>query len=379
MKTFPERFTQTTRTGTPNDLTQLLLLSIERGTELATVVDLLARGADPNLECAAFHRRDDTPILDLTPTALAVCVDSHRHQLLLTPLLLNHGGDIRQVDSRGRTLMSFAGSGPVAEYLPEHGAPYSSRDALMLGSMDEGEEELEEEPEYVDEPPMVPEGAWREVVDPDLVFVMDALGYFKPSTDPQAGADPSADTPLPPARPPLIARFAAPALIEDAIHDKDTVRLSRLVELGLVDNEQRYDGEVSRNGQDYEFHGLTAVGLATVVGCTRGLMAECYSEDVTDYAGDVSMLACLADVVDCGGPHTQFGDSLLHLAIAPEVCQWLLERCLSPDAMNHARERPIDIVPGDVRAVIERFMLEKAVAEAEQGTEDSATSGRKRL
>lgn len=371
MTTPPKRLPQTTRTGMPNKLTQLVVQSIGHGTELATIVDLLARGADPNLECAELQRRDDTPILDLTPMALAVCLDSHRHQLLLTPLLLNHGGDIGQVDSQGRTLMSFAGSGPVADYLQEHGAPYSSWDALLLDAMDEDGEELED----VDEPPLVPEGAWREVVDPDLVLVMDTLGYFRPS----AGTDVVADTSLSLARPPLIARFAAPALIEEAIHDGDTMRLSRLVELGLIDNEQRYDAEVFRSGQDYEFHGLTAVGLATVVGCTRGLMAEWYSEDLPDHAGDVSVLACLADVVDCSGPHTQFGDSLLHLAVAPKVSQWLLEKGLSPDAVNHAKERPIDIVPEDVRVVIERFVLERSLQESEQGAGQGATSRRKRL
>ncbi|MDF4024657.1 hypothetical protein P3W24_06760 [Luteibacter sp. PPL201] len=375
MKTQPTRLPRTTRIGTPNDHTQFILQSIGHGTELATVVDLLARGADPNLECAEFQRRDDTPILGLTPTALAVCVDSHRHQLLLTPLLLNHGGNIRQVDSQGRTLMSFAGSAPVAEYLQEHGAPCSSWDAVLIDAVDEDSEE----PEAVHQPLLVPESAWREVVAPDLVCVMDRLGYFKPPADADIAADASADTSPSSAGPPLIARFAAPALIEDAIHDKDTVRLSRLVELDLVDNEQRYAAEVSRRGQDYEFHGLTAVGLATVVGCTHGLLAECYEKDLPDHPGDVSMLACLADVVDCSGPHTQFGDSLLHLAIAPQVCQWLLERGLSPDDVNHARERPIDIVPGDVRAVIERFVLERAVGDANKGVKEDGTLAMKRF
>jgi len=89
----------------------------------------LALGGEPNREALKLPGIAGR----LSATAIAVRSDSDRDELLFLPWMLDRGGNIGEVDSRGRTLLHHAQTRTVALHLLERGVPVANgmRDALL--------------------------------------------------------------------------------------------------------------------------------------------------------------------------------------------------------------------------------------------------------
>lgn len=107
MTTYNQRPEQTIGVDEADDVTVRLVELMTGDRDLASIVGQIDHGADLHVECSV----DETERTGLTPMSLAVLLDAEKHRVLLMPFFLNHGGDIRQLDSNGRTLTLFAVSG----------------------------------------------------------------------------------------------------------------------------------------------------------------------------------------------------------------------------------------------------------------------------
>ncbi|MEX1826816.1 hypothetical protein [Luteibacter sp. CQ10] len=113
---------RTTSPATSPNLTRTLAFAV-LNRDINGVLKALAWGASMDEENDAIEVIHDRIFCDLTAVSLAVLVDAATDSVLMTPLVLNHGGRIDQVDSRGRVLLDFASSEAVCTYLHQHGAP----------------------------------------------------------------------------------------------------------------------------------------------------------------------------------------------------------------------------------------------------------------
>lgn len=264
---------QTTTVGTPNDET-LNIHEMYWDHEIDRVAQRLQSGADPNIEYASVLTDDGVHYTDLTATSAAVVADAEAGELLFTPLLLNHGGNINQVDSKGRTLLSLAFTKPVFDYLTAHGAPLpelngeAAHDAAVI-------------PQFKPSVEPVPTDEWRALATPEMVENLDNLGYFAPVLS--GGVAGSL------APPPLIARFNPARIIDDALWEDDERRIRRLIELGGVDGRMTYTFHIDRREHAYTFEGLSAVGLAMLSDCKRGPVDD-DTHDIPERVGAVRSL-----------------------------------------------------------------------------------------
>jgi len=325
----------------------------------------LADRADPTLECLSYtpDTHDDV-VVGLTPTSMAALVDSTRGELLFLPLLLSRGGDINQVDSRGRTLLHFAWHEVVARYLLEHGAPVpEDLRARLLDALDKpprakvfrangrpGHLDVDRNPiplvmalrgkkypwfERYLRP--VPDEHVPNVVSPGVAADMAALGYGHVDT-----VQPS----LAPRTPPLVARFDATVEIVHALRERDTARVHGLLKLGAMEGGRFFS--CGKNPEDpYEdWCGADALGLAAIL------------DSLVD---NVHLMPLFEGFTDFHVSHSDFGENLLHLADSPVVCTWLLARGLSPDSTDDDDETPDEKLSAGARAVVERWRLNQGL------------------
>lgn len=363
MTTHANPLHQTTTVGTPNAET-LDIHEMYWAHQIDSVAHRLQNGADPNIEYASVLTGDGAHYTNLTATSAAVIADAEAGELLFTPLLLNHGGNLHQVDSKGRTLLSFAFTQPVFDYLKAHGAPLPEltgdpgHDAMVLPQLKPSVEP-------------VPTDEWRALVTPGMVEKLDNLAYFV--TNRSAGAETVGSIP-----PPLIARFNPARIIDDALWEDDEARIRRLIELGGVDGRMTYNGYIDRRDNAYAFDGLSAVALAMLSDCKRGLVDD-DSHDIPDREGEVRNLPLFEGVAPFEGPQDQEGNTLLHLVCAPKVAGWLIDRGLSLDAINNDGQTPLEyqVMPEDVRAFIEQKVLTDGLAQA--ASDGQGRRGKRRL
>lgn len=342
---------QTTTTGTPH----LQNYGIEDMFSMRDLIEMSERfhaGADPNVEFYAFGVEDGRRFEDLTATSMAVLADADAGEVLYTPLVLNRGGRIDQVDSRGRTLLSFAFTRPIFEYLAAHGAPLPELQGDAGGV-----------PPQLPCPDPMPMDEWRALADLSLVKSLDDLGYHQTC----AGAHASG--------PPLMARLSPARLMDDALWDGDEARIRRLIELGGGFGRQRFTFCIERGDVEFNFDGLTAVSVAMLADCRDGDIID-DTGDMPVRAGEVRLLALFDGVVPLDGPQDEDGNTLLHLVCAPVVAEWLLRRGLPLDAVNSKGQSPLEypLMPDDVRAFIEQWALDNSVL----GAVDNGESGRGR-
>ncbi|WP_107912382.1 ankyrin repeat domain-containing protein [Luteibacter sp. OK325] len=337
--------------------------------DLAHAAMCLADRADPTLECLSYTPDiHDDDVVGLTPTSMAALVDSTRGELLFLPLLLNRGGNINQVDSRGRTLLHFAWHHVVARYLLEHGAPVPEGlraqllDALgkLAGTKVFGANATPGHLD-VDGTPIplvmalrgknypwferclrpVPDALVAHVVSPGVVADMAALGYEHADTVRPSSAS---------GTPPLIARFDATVEIVHALRERDSARVHGLLKLGAMEA-GRFFSCGKNPGDPYEdWSGADALGLAAIL---------------DSRAGDVHLMPLFEGFADFHAEHSDVGESLLHLADSPWVCTWLLAHGLSPDAKDCEGETPDEKLSPAPRAIIERWWLNQALPQGQ--------------
>lgn len=341
--------TRTTSPATSPNLTRTLAFAV-LNRDINGVLKALAWGASMDEENDAIEVIHDRIFCDLTAVSLAVLVDAATDSLLMTPLVLNHGRRIDQVDSRGRVLLDFASSEAVCTYLHKHGAPESvARDADPPIA-------LSVRPDYGDDPLpplMVPETLWRTVVNPKLVRAMDRAGYFRPTAGGQDGSGAVRDAS---GSPPLVARFSAWQCLHDALVEKDAGRISKLIGMGAADTVPRYDYSLVELDGEYSYTGLTVLGLAVLIDSG---MPPVVPEDVewTVGIGRPRLARLFNGAVPFTGPQDVHGNTLLHLARSPKVLDWLIQLGLDPDVTNSNDQRPVDVLPGELRVIVERFSL----------------------
>ena len=335
--------------ATSPNLTRTLAFAV-LNRDINGVLNALGRGASMDEENDAIEVIHDRIFCDLTAVSLAVLVDAATDSVLMTPLVLNHGGRIDQVDSRGRVLLDFAGSEAVCTYLHRHGAPEPvalDADPPVASSV---------RPDYVDDPLpplMVPESLWRTVVNPKLVRAIDQAGYFRSTAGELDGSGALHDAS---GSPPLVARFSAWQCLHDALVEKDAGRIARLVGMGAADTVPRHDYSLDELDGEYGYTGLTALGLAVLI--DSGMPPVVADEVEWTVGTGRPRLARLFDgAVPFTGPQDVHGNTLLHLARAPKVLNWLLQIGLDPDVTNRSNQRPVDVLPEELRVIVEKFSL----------------------
>lgn len=367
---------QTTSEGAAHDMTRLLEYAV-LNRDVRRVWNQLALGGDPNIECGIDETYDGEDLYGLTVTSLAALVDSAHDGLLTLPLLLSSRADIGQVDSRGRTLLHFARSRPVARYLVENGVPLPDGmrqpllDALLQPPgkvLFDDDVELAyrdgngAEPPFLrslrrssheffplPEPPILPQPVWQASLSEDRFCGLLEAGYLTPdheraSTDVLYGAG----------RPPLTAKFSAAVEIERALLDGDNGRVTSCVAHGALDGIGRFRHVWHEDRADEEmFEQLTAAGLATLLDSEAGgpdLIKLCVSE------------ATLNSV------HGGGGASLLHLARAPAVARWLLEAGVSTSLADDHGATAEELLPPEVRVVVTQWRLTRELPAAQNAS-----------
>ncbi|WP_329740725.1 hypothetical protein [Dyella sp. A6] len=363
----------TTTTGSPDDATRALEHALFR-CDLYGITEQLAAGANLELECMVHEMRDGKWLTNLTAVSWAVTLDSEADGLFLTPLLLHHGGNIAQVDSEGRTLLSFARSRSVLRYLIEHGAPFmggaSAREVLLALVADPSPKSIEECEKalallgVVDRAevtmalagkgatgwalPLLPKSKWRKVLDNDHFAVLKHFGYGDQA---RVSADVARDLVGPP---PLLAAFHPAEVIGWALEARDAERVRRLVKYGGANGDYRFTRSVEVDGVPVELRGLTATGLALLIDCENERLSAGGRPLTSLPVVSPVFTSLLMRVRSLHGAHDVHGNSLLHLTMTPGMCSWLLEKGLPADVRNDAGQLPEDVVPEYVREVIER-------------------------
>lgn len=365
----------TTTIGSPDDATRTLELALFR-CDLYGIIEQLRAGANLKLECMAHEMRNGEWLVGLTAVSWAVALDSEADGLFLTPLVLHYGGDITQVDSEGRTLLSFARGRSVVRYLIEHGVPLiggtTARKILLelvtcatpktteeyekalssLSSIARAEvlQVLGRAGTIGGTSALLPKSIWRKVLDPDYLAVLKHLGYHE-----QADIL-GMEAKVPATLPPLLATFHPAEVIGWALEAKDAERVRRLVKLGGANGDHRFSRSLEVEDAFLEFQGLTATGLALLIDCENERLSTGGGPWMRQTIGPPVFTALLMGAHSLHGAHDTNGNTLLHLAVTPGVCGWLLEKGLPVDVRNKAGELPIDVVPECVRVVIQRHL-----------------------
>lgn len=365
----------TTTIGSPDDATRALEHALFRR-DLNGITEQLAAGANLTLECMVHEMRGGEWLTGLTAVSWAVVLDSEAEGLFLTPLLLQYGANIAQVDSEGRTLLSFARSRSVTRYLVEHGVPLigdlMARKVLLelvIGTKPKSPEECDKilaplapaaRTEVIDvltqtgtagwTSSLLPKSTWRKVLDPDYLAVLKHFGYVE-----------QIDEPIDEAKgvgmPPLLAAFHPAEVIGWALEAKDAERVRRLVKHGGANGSHRFMRSLEVEGVHLEFKGLTATGLAVLIDCENERLSAGGGPWMNRPVVRPVFTSLLMGARSLHGVHDTDGNTLLHLAMTPGMCGWLLEKGLPADEKNNARQRPEDIAPEGARTVLERHRL----------------------
>lgn len=368
--------TPTTRTGSADDATRALEHALFRR-NLYGITEQLAVGASLELECMAHEVRGGEWLRGLTALSWAVALDSEAEGLFLTPLLLHHGGNIAQVDSAGRTLLDFARARSVARYLIEYGVPFvggvNARKALLALLTGVGPKAAEErERALAPLPPdahsavmrvldrtasagatvpLLPRSMWRKALDDDHLAVLKHFGYSE-----QVDAEPG--EPVGPAdRPPLLAAFHPAELIGWALEARDADRVRAILRRGGADGAQRFARMLEVEGVPLEFRGLTATGLAVLIDCENERLSAGANPWTRRPIVAPVFTSLLMGARSLHGAHDAEGNTLLHLAVTPGMCGWLLGQGLAPDVKNNAGLLPEEVAPGYVRGILEQRRL----------------------
>lgn len=364
---------QTTSESAADDMTRLLEHAVLNH-DVRRIWNQLALGGNPNIECGIDETYDEEDFYGLTVTSLAALVDSARDGLLTLPLLLSSRADIGQIDSKGRTLLHFARSRPVARYLVENGAPLpdgmrqplldalseppgkmlfdddvelayrdgSGAEPLFLRSLRRSSHESFPLPE----PPILPQPVWHVALSEAQFHDLLEAGYLTPDHERA-----STDFLYGPGRAPLMAQFSAPVEIERALLDGDAGRVTSCVEHGALDGVCRFR-YVWHEGRADELmlEQLTAAGLAILLDSEAGrpdLVKPCVTE------------AALNSIHGAGGA------SLLHLARDPRVARWLLEAGVNTSLTNDDGATAEESLPPEARAVVTQWRLSRALPAAQ--------------
>ncbi|QDE39867.1 ankyrin repeat domain-containing protein [Luteibacter pinisoli] len=367
---------QTTTRPDPADV-QTLFLEWLSTFDLASLMEVLDQGADPNVEGDRYQAVDGMVYEDLTAVSLAVLLDADHGQLLLTPLLLNHGGNIRQVDSKGRTLLSFAFHPLVADYLRAYGAPepegpLPDLHAPVLGLAPKASGEA-----VTRWPDPIPDDECEALVMGIFKDEMDRLGYFREGVPEDPGAS------WRPGGPPMTARLNPAVFMDDPVWHDDVVRVSRLLELGGAHGRRWCHFVFERGATAETFDGIGAVGFAMLADCLNGEAtgAPPSDEEFFERVGKPNLLPLFAGRVPLTGPQDGQGNTLLHLCRAPRMAEWLLDHGLPLDATNDAGERPFEVphMPQDVRTVLEQARLRQTVNDVPAAEQTGHERSRQRL
>lgn len=318
----------------------------------------------------------------LTATALAARMDSTNGELFWLPWILNRGGNIGEVDGRGRTLLDHVHTRMCALYLLENGVSVAEgmRDALVdafrqpsgVGSFD-GSVVLAAPTGRTREPAVfdmvrrrsagkvveassvhVPQTSWKDVLPMEMIEAMKGAGLGEGEAvarlrDPLFGIF----------RPVVgvVVRFNAQKRLLDAMWEGGRQRVSTLVGLGAYDGQRVMPEPTWQDtGLFLERDGMTAVALAALLDSSFGGGGVRTPDGWVAQDGNqgaLHLLPLFEGVADFGGVHATGGQTLLHLYLAPAVVEWLVERGAPYDIADEEGNVPEEdeVWPDDPRGV----------------------------
>ncbi|MGF6492188.1 hypothetical protein ABIE56_000341 [Luteibacter sp. 621] len=344
---------QTTVSGVAT-LSELDLQDAIHARDPHLIMEAVMEGAALHKEAFGWSVVDECDYSGLTAMALAVLLDSRHEGVCAVSTLLSAGGRLDTVDARGRTLLHFATSAPVARFLVEHGVP------LPQGARERWLRALAAPPGRVlfDEgvPLAMPDndGAlpwmavqlthagfaykpWRSVVtlsEADIAYVSHrrqwGIGNVR-ALWPQTV-------------------YALSAADELAMHlvDGELKHAAQLIGLGAEQNLPQTDLFIEADDGDREYLDLTALGVATVL-------------DSVD--GTIHRLA-LFDASQLGGFHGKYRSTLLHLATAPVVARWLLDHGAPFDVKDSSGRLPEETLPPATAALVVAHRLSRVLPDS---------------
>jgi hypothetical protein len=311
----------------------------------------LAVGGEPNREALKLPGIAGR----LSATAIAVRSDSGRDELLFLPWLLDRGGNIGEIDSRGRTLLHHAQTRTVALHLLERGVPVANdmRDALLdafrapvgTGTFDRdlvlaaptvamreprilGAVRKQTATQY--RAPLslwVPQSRWQDILPVDVAEAMVGAGLGQPASvaharDPLFGAFGATG--------PADIRLNAAGRLFDAMKRGDTGHARALLEMGAYDGRRTMPGiDALETGLDGYAESHSAVALAAEFDSYFGASPKRSTTDLfanVGKRGALHLLPLFAGIADFSGVHGPEGQTLLHHRLAPVVVDWLVER-----------------------------------------------------
>ena len=193
---------------------------------------------------------------------------------------------------------------------------------------------------------LIPKAAWSKTLDADQLAVLKHFRYG-PLTEG------SLENVVARHPPPLLAAFHPSELIGSALVAKDVDRVRRLIARGGANGEFRFSRMPGLDDMPIEYRGLTATGLAFLIdsdnerlSAGRMLWRRCT-------AAPPVFTTLLVGKQALHGAHDSAGNTLLHMAVTPGMCGWLLERGVALDVKNSAGLLAEETVPDYVRDVIE--------------------------
>jgi hypothetical protein len=361
------------------------------GRHIAYFRKLVMDGLNLSMEAYGANTFEGLALDDLTVTSLAVVRDSAADSLLLLPLALYLGGDIRQVDSQGRTLLHFATTRRVARYLVEHGVPVAKgkRKALLkalekpmgLASFDDEVplgmvDNAGNEPPFLDcvrtstaaqhmdpEAVAIPQSHWQSVLSSELYNGLLGIG-FNESDDVRVARDPLAQT----GRAALRADFSPFFELWQALLEGRAGSVRALLELG-TDPDLPLFGHDLGNGSDVR--GLTATAIAVLVDCeatekATGLRKR-PGKKSAELAEGRPVLPLFEGHTDFSGIHGEGGKTLMHFARTLSVATWLMDHGAPCDVKDDDGNLPGDVLPPKVAAIVNRHLLERRLVAGKKG------------
>lgn len=343
-------------------------------------------GADFSNECFQYTCADGTTFTDLTALSLAVLVDDDNDAVLMLPLVLYLGGNIQQVDSKGRTLLHLARTRRMARYLLAHGVPVAPnmrkklvaafRKTAGTGTFDDTaglglKDRVGAEPDILravrqgtaglyarKEVRAIPKGRWKTVLTESLYNGLLGVGFNEPdhvreARDPCTSLESHG----------LVAELSPSNEIGPAILEGNLRQVRALLKLGARTDCAVFTYETTREGRPFLYTGVTPVGLAVLSNAdaiedNARLPPDGPGATQKAAPGDgLDVLPLFEGYTDFSGVHADGGQTLMHLALEPVIARWLVERgapCGMPDANGLP---PADVLPVASAAVVLRAAL----------------------
>lgn len=353
--------------------------------DISHVRQLVIEGCNLSMEGLGVDLCEGPSIEDLTVTSLATVYDTGADSLLLLPLALYLGGDVRQVDSQGRTLLHFATTRRVARYLIEHGVPVAKgkRKALLkalgepmgvasfddevpLGMVDNAGNEPPflacvrkstaaqfMEPEGV----AIPQSHWQAVLSSELYNGLLGIG-FNESDEVREARDPLAEE----GRPELRAELSPYVELRDALLEGRHAAAHALLQLGTDPDLLFFDHKLKRKAGGFVKR-LTATAIAVLADCKAARKdsgaRKKPGKKNTAKAGRPRMLPLFEGRTDFSGIHADGGKSLMHFAREKSVARWLIEHGAPCNLADDDGNLPGDVLPPKVAAIINQHLLEQ--------------------